>query len=107
MGMTQPTIEHFEAHHSDNLLNNAIEAIYNMGYITNDEAKQLANKRFVRRNKCSTIHVSDIGHKITIFCDEFENFTKQEMLFKLSYDIFTGNVTDELMTDKLTKHIGD
>lgn len=82
--------------------NNAIEAVYHNGYITEDEAKQLKEDGYAKRNALTNIYIADTLDSITLYCLEHEDtnsFSNINTLFKLSYRKDNGILIDELNTD--------
>jgi hypothetical protein len=78
--------------------NNAINAVYDRGYITEDEAKQLKEEGFARRNEHTIIQLANSFDKITLCCNEFDD-NDVNIIFKFSYFKLNGYVVDELNTD--------
>lgn len=84
---------------SDEYKRRAVEAIYKMGYITEEEAKELITLEIMRRNECTIIRLDDFSQNIIISCYEEtstqENVILQEnILFQFSYIKSTGNVIE-------------
>lgn len=70
----------------------AINAVYDNGYITEEEAKLLKEDSYAQRNDCSCITIDETETTVEIRC--FETTTSSiEILFSLSYDKTTGVIT--------------
>lgn len=71
----------------------AINAAYDNGYLTEEEAKQLKEEGHAQRNDFSCITIDETSTNVEIHC--FENiFSHIEILFSLSYDNTTGVITN-------------
>jgi hypothetical protein len=83
--------------------NKAVEAAYHNGYITEDEAKQLKEEGYAKRNEYTNIYIYERSDKITLHCVEHEDnsYTTINTIFKLSYLETDGYdlLIDELNTD--------
>jgi len=81
---------------------NAIEAVYHNGYITEDEVKQLKEDGYANRNALTNIYIADALDSITLYCLEYEDadlVSNINTLFKLSYKKDNGILIDELNID--------
>lgn len=63
----------------------AVQAFYDSGHITEEEAKALEDCDWVSRNDCTTLFISDSGDKFILTC--YENLY---VLFELSFNINSG-----------------
>lgn len=81
---------------SENDRRKAVEAIYKMGYITEDEAKQLIDQEYAQRNKYTAIHLDDYVKIIIISCYENDPCATQSKvkLFQLKYVKHSGKVEE-------------
>jgi hypothetical protein len=74
----------------------AVRAFYDAGYITLEEAEQLSHHSWLKRNECTKLFLTESGGEVWLNC--FET-TEEELypttLFFLSYNKFTGTITDE------------
>lgn len=70
----------------------AAESVYEMGYITKDEAIELVNKGCARRNDYTVIYEEVIGDFINFYCLEVGEDHK-ELLFDIYYNIFSVVIT--------------
>lgn len=72
----------------------AVEAIFKMGYITEDEAKQLIDTESAQRNEHTTVRLDDYVKIIVISCYEFDSNRTQaiEKLFQLKFIKSSGKV---------------
>ena len=72
------------------LIYEAVEAVYQYGYITEDEAKELLSKRLAQRNECTNILLTSLKDSINIYCIENIDYVNIEILFDIEYDRLTG-----------------
>ena len=70
----------------------AIRSFYYAGYITLDEAKQLSEHSWTKRNECTFLILSESGNEIWLDC--YETSEELQILFYISYNKFTGTVAD-------------
>lgn len=72
----------------------AVEAVLKTSYITEDEAKQLIEFEYVRRNEFTSIHYDEYTEIIIISCYENDpnNTVNPIKLFQLVYTKSTGKV---------------
>lgn len=83
--------------------NDAIDAVHDQGYITEDEAAQLKKDGYAKRNAFTNIYIADTLDSITLYCLEHEDadsFSNINTLFKLSYFKINGFVVDELNNEE-------
>jgi hypothetical protein len=79
----------------------AVRAFYDAGYITLEEAEQLSHHSWLKRNECTKLFLTESGGEVWLNCFEVpeEFFCTKEIhpttLFFLSYNKFTGTITDE------------
>lgn len=81
----------------------AINEVYSLGYITEEEAKQLKEECHARRNDTTNIMMYETFNKVTLLCTEStvdeDNLAHIERIFELSYDKLTNDVIDEINSD--------
>ena len=74
----------------------AVRALYEAGYITLEEAEQLGHHSWTKRNECTKIFLTENGGEVWLNCfDVTEGELHPTTLFFLSYNKFTGTITDE------------
>lgn len=71
----------------------AINAAYDNGYLTEEEAKQLKEEGCTQRNDFSCITIDETSTTVEICCLETA-FSHIEILFSLSYDKTIGVITN-------------
>lgn len=71
----------------------AINAAYDNGYLTEDEAKQLKEEGYAQRNDFSSITIYETSTNVEIRCFEI-TLSHIDILFSLSYDKTTGVITN-------------
>lgn len=71
----------------------AINAAYDNGYLTEDEAKQLKEEGYAQRNDFSSITIDETSTNVEIRCFE-TTLSHIDILFSLSYDKTTSVITN-------------
>lgn len=80
----------------------AINAAYDNGYLTEEEAKQLKEEGYARRNDTTNIMIYETYTKVEMLCLEStieDDLAHFETVFKLSYDKMSGFLVDEMNID--------
>lgn len=96
---TYPTITTYETVYDDFIdslsyyKTRAINAAYDNGYLTEDEAKQLKEEGYAQRNDFSSITIYETSTNVEIRCFEI-TFSHIEIVLSLSYDNTTGVITN-------------
>ena len=73
----------------------AVRAFYDAGYITLEEAEQLSHHSWLKRNECTKIFLNETSGEVWLICFEVTEGEHPTTLFFLSYNKFTGTITDE------------
>lgn len=73
----------------------AAKEVYKLGYITEEEAEELANHGRTQRNECTTLYMFNTLYGYAIACYEIEEDKREQQLFRLLYDNKSGTVKED------------